>query len=275
MRKTTAALALVSLGSLGQACGHKALGIGEARGGAVGSGGSGTGAVATGGLVGSGGLEGGTGGNPGAGGAGGTSVSSIVGDCTSDTDCVAVLDYRAGFQCWFPTAASIADMSRDPCLVPWNSSNPRCPIVRPPSDCPGGPIAVNHSCPAYCRFVACAGGKCTLNSDFSMPSRCTQADAGAPPDCNALRATYLAALAAAQPCDPAKTPTSCFDAFYDSCGCPAAADLSGPLADALQCTLDALQQGQCTFGNCATPCSSGTVACAPDPTGATGTCTIR
>jgi hypothetical protein len=204
-----------------------------------------------------------------------------VGNCTVDTDCVAVLDYRAGFECYSPAAASVADLARDPCLVPWNPSNPKCPPVTPPIDCPGGPIPVGHSCIRFsCQFAACAEGTCALNADFSTPSRCAAKDAGAPPDCDALRATYFATLAAAQTCDPTKTPTGCFNAFYDSCGCPAAADLSSPRANALQCALDALQQAQCGFGNCGTPCPSGnsTPACIsiPNLAGATlGTCMIR
>jgi hypothetical protein len=248
---------------------------GSATGGTPSS--SGPGGVATGGTTGSGGSDRDAVGNADAAGMDGMATSSIVGSCTADSDCLLVLDYRAGFECWSPTAASLADVARDPCLVPWNPSNPRCPLVTPPSDCPGGPIAVSHSCPAYCRFAVCTSGTCTLDSDFSTPSRCTEVDAGAPPDCDALRATYFAALAAAQTCDPTKAPTSCFDAFYDSCGCPAAADLSSPQANALECALDALEQALCGFGNCGTPCPSGTdnPACTPTPTGTMGTCTIR
>jgi len=43
-------------------------------------------------------------------------TTSIVGACAAVDDCVPVLDYRAGFACWVPSAASNADISRDPCL---------------------------------------------------------------------------------------------------------------------------------------------------------------
>jgi len=137
---------------------------------------------------------------------------------------------------------------------------------------------VQHSCPMYCRFAVCSAGRCTVQADFSTPSRCNQVDAGAPPDCDVLRATYFAALTAAQLCDPAKTPTRCFNAFYDTCGCPAAADLSNPWASALQCAQDALQEARCDFGSCPAPCPSETSngayqpTCVPDPTGTRGTC---
>jgi len=287
MRTTTTAL--IAIASLGQACGPKALNAGKGRGGAdaatdaggaVGSDGSAAGGAAAGGAItgdtsGSGGIDSLPGGKADADGTDGTAGSSVVGACTADTDCVAVLDYRVGFECWSPTAASIADVARDPCLVPWDPSNPRCPLVAPPGDCPSGPITVDHSCITFCRFAACTGGTCTLKSDSSTPSRC-QMGAGAPPDCNILRATYLSALAATQTCDPARAPTSCFNAFYDSCGCPAAADLSSPRADALQCALDAVRQGGCGFGNCGIPCPSGnsTPACTPDAIGTSGTCTV-
>jgi hypothetical protein len=283
MRTVTIVLALVAIAPLVESCEHKGISVGDKRGdaaatdtgGVVGSGGRGAGGVATGGADGSGGID-----RRADGSTGGRADSSIVGGCAVDTDCVAVLDYRAGFECYFPAAASVADLARDPCLVPWNPSNPRCPLVMPPSDCPSGLIPVSHSCPMFCQFAVCTGGACALNADFSTPSRCAATDAGAPPNCDALQATYLAALAAAQACDPTKTPTGCFDAFYDSCGCPAAADLSSPRANALQCALDALQQAQCGFGNCGAPCPSGnsTPACASTPNldGAQlGTCIVR
>ncbi len=260
------------------------MGIGQGHGGADAATGTG-GAVGWGGFDASGNATGGGAGGSGGsdlgtdgslGGTGGSTVSSVVEKCAVDSDCVAVLDYREGFQCYSPRAASLADLANDRCLVPWNPSNPRCPLVTPPTDCPGGLILVNHSCPAFCQFAICTGGTCTLGSDFSTPSRCAEVDAGAPPDCNALRAAYLAALADVQTCDPAKTPTSCFDAFYDGCGCPAAADLASPRADVLQCALDALQQARCGFGNCGAPCPSGsaTPACTANTTGTLGTCTL-
>jgi len=274
MRTKITGLALVLIASLVASCGNKGMSVGGGRVDAT--------ATDTGGIVGSGGL--GSGGRRADGSIGGTdgpAASAIVGSCTVDTDCVAVLDYRAGFECYSPTVASVADLARDPCLVPWNSNNPKCPLVTPPNDCPGGPIPVGHSCIILsCQFAVCAGGTCALNADFSTPSRCAAMDAGAPPDCDALRATYFAALAAAQTCDPTQTPTGCFNAFYDSCGCPAAADLSSPRANALQCALDALQRAQCGFGNCGAPCPSGnsTPACAsmPNLAGVTlGTCIVR
>jgi hypothetical protein len=270
MRTTTTVMSLAVMATLAQGCDRAALPGGHGQGG-------GGAATAVGGAAGSTAGSGGIAGASADAAAGGVAGSSIVGSCTVDADCVAVLDYRAGFECYFPSAASLADVARDPCLVAWNPSNPRCPLATPPDDCPGGLILVNHSCPAYCHYVTCTSGTCTMNADFSTPSRCSSPDADAPPDCNALRATYFARLAAAQRCDPSTTPTSCFDAFYDSCGCPAAADLSGRQATALQCALDAVQKAQCGFGNCGTPCPSGAVtpACTPNPGGTSGTCAVR
>jgi|WetSurMetagenome_2_1015567.scaffolds.fasta_scaffold350323_1 hypothetical protein len=287
MHTVRMALALLVIALLVESCEHRGMGVGQGRGGtttateaggAVGLGGLGAGGAARGGAGGVGGSARGAAGS--LAGAGGGATSSIVGTCAVDADCVAVLDYRTGFECYWPTAASVADLARDPCLVPWNPRNPRCPLVTPPSDCPGGLIYVDHSCFVLCRFPVCAGGICTLNSDFSTPSRCAATDASAPADCEILRATYLATLAAAQTCDPTKTPTSCFDAFYDSCGCPAAADLSNRQAGPLQCALDALQEAHCGFGNCGAPCPSGssTPACVSTPNpagGASGTCVVR
>ena len=283
MRTTTTALSLAAIAFLAQACDRDALPSGRGQGGAHAAtatggaaGSTGLGGGGWGGSVGSGGIALGTGGSADAA-VDGRVASSIVGSCTVDADCVAVLDYRAGFECYDPSGASLADVARDPCLVPWNPRNSRCPLVTPPDDCPGGLIPVDHSCLAYCQYVTCTSGTCTMNPDFSTPSRCSLVDAGVPPDCDSLRATYFATLAAAQVCDPSKTPTGCFDAFYDSCGCTAAADLSSRQANALQCALDAVQEAQCGFGNCGTPCSSGTVtpACTPNPGGTSGTCTVR
>ena len=74
--------------------------------------------------------------------------TSIVGNCTTADDCIAVLDYRNGFQCWWPSGASRADVSSDPCLIPW-TPNPECTTPAPPPGCPSGLQPVSHSCIVY------------------------------------------------------------------------------------------------------------------------------
>lgn len=89
-------------------------------------------------------------------------ISTIAGDCLSADDCVLVLDYRAGFECWWPVAASWTDVSRDACLIPWKP-DPSDNIAPPPAaNCPGGRIPVNHSCPAFrCAIQSCNASKCS------------------------------------------------------------------------------------------------------------------
>jgi hypothetical protein len=211
----------------------------------------------------------------------GRPASTIVADCTTDADCVLVLDYRAGFECWWPVGASLTDVRRDPCLLPWaRAPGPSwCSTGTPPSDCPGGDIPVKHSCLASsCLVPACNGGKCESHLALSADvSQCATTVSPAPIDCGILRAKYVNALVAAQECDPTKEPTTCIPAYTDSCGCPAAADTTSPQVAALTCAQAALESGNCGYGNCGSPCPSGNQnpVCVPDSSGITGTCVMQ
>lgn len=208
-------------------------------------------------------------------------TSTIVGDCTTDADCVLVLDYRAGFECWWPVGASLADVSRDHCLLPWTRAPGPiwCAAGTPPSDCPGGDIPVMHSCLATsCLVPACNGGKCGSRFDLNADqSQCGATPSQAPVDCGSLRATYFNLLAAAQACDPSKEQTTCVSSYRDGCGCPAAADSTSPQATALICAQAAIDEGNCGYGNCGSPCPTGNrnAVCVPNGTGTMGTCTMQ
>jgi hypothetical protein len=206
--------------------------------------------------------------------AGGDS-SSIVGTCVTADDCVAVLDYRAGFSCWVPSAASLSDVSRDPCLVPWKP-NARCTTPPPPAGCTGGLQAVSHSCFAIpCAIPACNAGKCSVTLGFG--SQCGAVDAGIP-DCEILRTTLVNALAAAQQCDPTQTSPTCLGDYADTCGCEAPYDLSSPYANAVQCAFSDWSTANCRVVDCGRTCAVPTAAgatCVPNVTGKMGTCTWK
>jgi len=210
-------------------------------------------------------------------------ASTIVGDCTSDADCVLVLDYRAGFECWWPVGASLTDLSRDLCLLrwTWTPGEPAwCATATPPSDCPGGDIPVMHSCPASsCIVASCNGGKCVSRLALTEDgSRCaTTANSPPPVDCGTLRSNYFIRLQAAQVCDPTKQPTTCFAAYTDGCGCPTSADSTSPQAAALSCARAALENANCGYGNCGSPCPvvGQNSVCVPNATGSMGACTLQ
>ncbi|MGH7270031.1 MAG: hypothetical protein ACREJ3_06330 [Polyangiaceae bacterium] len=103
--------------------------------------------------------------------------------CTTNNYCVAVLDYRNGFSCWLPSAASNTDVTQDPCLIPWQL-NPSCTTAAPPPVCPTtAPLPVQHSCPAVpCAIPSCNEGTCMVTIGFG--SECPAVDAGSP-DCAA------------------------------------------------------------------------------------------
>jgi hypothetical protein len=209
-----------------------------------------------------------------AGGSDAAIATSIVGTCATVDDCVPVLDYRAGFACWVPSAASLADISRDPCLIPWKP-NPRCTTEAPPASCPGGPQPVQHSCfNLACAIPACTAGRCSINLGFGDQCGPANKDA-APIDCEALRTTLVNTLAAAQQCDPTQSPPSCQGDYADTCGCEAPYDLFGPYANAVQCAFEAWSDAHCPLAACGRPCLTPTkagAACVPNATGTTGTC---
>jgi hypothetical protein len=196
--------------------------------------------------------------------------TSILGNCTTADDCVAVLDYRNGFECWFPSAASRTDVSRDPCLIPW-TPEPECTTAAPPPECPSGPQPVAHSCLlAQCMISVCNEGKCSIH----LPFECDRADAGAG-NCDALRAIYLNALASAQRCYPPLDPTGCWRHGPDACGCDVPYDGSGVCGDAALSALADLQNANCPITSCGNTCAAPTAAgatCVPNASGTAGTC---
>jgi hypothetical protein len=195
--------------------------------------------------------------------------------CTSDDDCLAVLDYRDGFECWGPTAASTAAVSADPCLIPWKP-NARCTTPPPPPGCHSGPIPVQHSCFVMpCAIPSCNEGTCMVRVGFR--NECPVVDAG-PPDCAALQATYVQAATAAQQCDPTQDAAVCIGEYPDTCGCGAAFNFSGRAGTALDCAFQAIRDAQCSFPTCGTGTrcptvpDTGATTCAANESGASGTC---
>ena len=197
--------------------------------------------------------------------------TSIVGACVTADDCLPVLDYRAGFECWWPKAASWDDVGRDSCLIPWKPEA-NCTTARPPADCPGGPIPVNHSClVSRCGYsTACTDGKCSIR----FASQCDTVDGGTI-DCEALQATFANALVAAQQCYVPQSPSVCTASLRDSCGCEVPYDISGPCATALQSAYNDWQNANCPIVDCGKACVAPTSAgatCVPNATGTMGTC---
>ena len=196
--------------------------------------------------------------------------TSIVGNCTTADDCLAVLDYRNGFECWWPSGASRTDVSRDPCLIPWKP-DARCTTPAPPPGCPSGLQPVTHSCPVpRCPIPVCTDGKCSIR----FGTQCDTVDAGAS-DCETLRATYLNALAAAQQCYPPLDPTGCWGHSADACGCDVPYDGSGVCADAVSSAFQDLQNAQCPIASCGNTCVGPTAAgatCVANASGTLGTC---
>ena len=200
----------------------------------------------------------------------GVSDATASGECVTDDDCVAVLDYREGFTCWLPSGASRADVRNDPCLIPWKP-NARCTTPAPPAVCPmSGPIPVTHSCfTVDCATPTCNEGTCQADFGFNCPV----VDAG-PPDCEALRTTYVNALAAAQQCDPAPDASNCAGDYADACGCESPYDF-GPHANAVMCAFDDWRNANCPVPSCGTTCAAPTsagAACVPNASGTMGTC---
>lgn len=197
--------------------------------------------------------------------------ASIFGSCITADDCLAVLDYRTGFECWLPSPASRTDVSRDPCLIPWKPSA-ECTTPAPPPGCPSGLQPVTHSCfVVRCEFPDCTEGRCSIK--LGLGSQCDAVDAG-PSDCETLRATYLNALAAAQQCYLPLNPTGCWGHSPDACGCDVPYDGTGRCATAVSSAFADLQNAHCPFSSCGKTCVAPTAGatCVPDATGTTGTC---
>jgi hypothetical protein len=196
--------------------------------------------------------------------------SSIVGSCGTADDCLPVLDYRAGFECWSPKAASWEDVRRDPCLIPWKPY-PECTTSSPPAGCPGGPIPVTHSCfVSRCAPMACTEGKCS----FGYTGHCDTPDGGTV-DCEELRTTLENAIAAVQQCYPPQAPSVCTLSLVDTCGCEVPYDISGPCDTAVQRAFDDWQNANCPIVDCGKACATPTNAgatCVPSATGSMGTC---
>jgi hypothetical protein len=200
--------------------------------------------------------------------------TAIIGICTTADDCVAVLNYRTGFECWEASGATKADVSRDPCLVPWKPY-PTCTTSAPPPGCPSGLQPVTHSCFVTCRVIpVCTKGRCAIN----LGGQCDNVDAGPTQvDCEDLRTTYLNALAAAQQCDPVQSPARCSGSNLDVCGCAVPFDRYGLCANAVSSALADWQNANCpiVFPPCTKPCavpSAAGATCVPNATGTAGTC---
>ncbi|HEX7597261.1 MAG TPA: hypothetical protein VF518_03540 [Polyangia bacterium] len=285
MRRISFATIAFIMGSLlGIACGSRTGVRASAAGGQGGTGGEtlgGTGgAVATGGLAGSGAGSTGTGGAVESSQADAATDSAgeapdadgSFGTCIAASDCVAVLNYRTGFECWFASAASKTDVSRDPCLVPWKP-NPRCTTPPPPVDCPSGNQPVTHSCPATaCEIPACTEGRCSV----IFGSQCDKPDAGpAQSNCGSLLSAFQIALAAAQQCSPSFNPSACRAVISDACGCRVPYDdFSGICATAVTNAFNDLGNAGCPApATCGTACVAPTKAtCVPNASGTMGTC---
>lgn len=193
--------------------------------------------------------------------------STIVGRCTVDDDCLPVLDYRAGFICSAPVAASKEDVATDPCLVP-GGPNTVCSTPPPPDTCVGGvgSIPVTHPCVASgCVVPVCREGRCQLSGNLSGP--CPY-----PRDCATLRTVYLNTLALAQSCFPSSP--ACYSTLVDTCGCAVAYDHSGGCASAVVTAFKAWQDAGCPMDQCETcPAATGPYpTCVPDAVGMRGTC---
>ena len=210
-------------------------------------------------------------------GADAATVSSIVGSCTADSDCLAVLDYRAGFTCWLPVAAARANLDRDACLVRWRP-DPRCTTAAPAVACPSGLIPVDHSCFLFggCLRAPCVDGKCTLSYGTDQ---CDEADAGLTQnDCDTLKDTYLNALAAAQVCYPPVGASACRTDLTDACGCPAPYDFTGQCGDTAIAAYQTWRNANCPLDDCGVRCKSPSevaATCAADATGSSGTCVLQ
>lgn len=177
-----------------------------------------------------------------------------------------MLDYRSGFECWSPSAATHDDLRRDPCLVPWRP-DPMCTTAAPPKDCPGGLIPVEHSCLTFgsCIGSRCVDGLCRVTYDPSQP--CGQADGGARNnDCDTLRAIFANALQAAMQCYPAGD--RCSPELPDICGCQVPYDPISRCADVAVAAYAAWRNTGCQFVACAGTCvgpGRGSGVCVPDP----------
>ena len=200
---------------------------------------------------------------------------SIVGSCTTADDCLPVLDYRRGFECYGPKAASLEDIRRDPCLVLWRP-HPTCTTSSPPVNCPGGPIPVSHSCleTGCVLSMACTDGKCS----FGSYNNCNPPDGGVV-DCEDLRITLVNAIAAVQRCYP-QASSVCTASLVDPCGCEVPYDISGGCVTAFQRALDDWQNAHCPYpvDACTRPCATRTSAgsaCVPRETGSMGSCAWR
>lgn len=195
------------------------------------------------------------------------------GRCAQDEDCVAVLDYRSGFECWAPSAASREDLRRDPCLIPW-SPEPMCTTAAPPKDCPGGLIPVDHSCIAFGSCVAnqCVDGMCRVTFDLSQT--CGQTDGGAKGnDCDTLRVVYGNALRTAMQCSPAGD--RCSKQMPDFCGCQVPYNPASRCADVAVAAYAAWRKAGCQYVVCAGGCvvsGSDPALCFPSPIPSYGMC---
>jgi len=132
--------------------------------------------------------------------------------------------------------ASKADVSRDPCLVPWKP-DARCTTSAPPPGCPSGLQPVTHSCfVTACVFSVCTEGKCSTKLGFN--NECDTADAGSrPSDCEDLRNHLPECTRGRATVLRAAEPLRVLAHSPDACGCDVPYDGAGVCANAVSSAL--------------------------------------
>ena len=202
-----------------------------------------------------------------AGGAGAAGAAAILGRCTLDDDCVAVLNLHTA-ECLWPSSASKADLKGDQCLMPW-LPNPQCTLPPAPTGCVGPADAGNHPCPSTpaCVGVHCDAGKCALD----LPIACPTPEV---PDCETLRLRFVGLLEQGRQCDPSQDPPHCEGNLADTCGCELPYDAQGPHGREIFCAFDAWRSAGCTIVDCQKTCVTpkGPAACVPTGLATSGSC---
>ena len=202
-----------------------------------------------------------------AGAAGAAGGATIIGSCTLDEDCVAVLDVRRA-ECWWPSVASRAEAERDACLMPW-SPNPKCTLPPAPAGCVPADGGGSHPCPATpaCVGVHCDAGKCALDLDIACPTPELS-------DCEVLRQRFVSLLEQGRQCDPSQDPPHCDGNLADTCGCELPYDTQGPYAQRISCAFDIWRNAGCPIVDCERSCvpPKGPAVCAPVGSAMSGSC---
>ncbi len=237
---------------------------GGANSGGASSGGLGSGASASGGSTGGAGTgatsaAGGTGASSATGGQGAGGV--ILGSCSVDDECRAVVDFSDTCGCRYPFAASVTDIANNPCLVPWGHHNEPTPagcVPREEQVCP------EIACQPWpgCAGASCVAGTCSLHDGNEGECRIPAEE------CLLLLERYRNAIEAARACDPASSSISCNGAagVSNECGCPVILNEQNPhLVEAAHELRNEWDSSGCAEVTACPP-----IACAPPDV---GTCT--